>query len=75
MKYLISKKKRDRWLQQSQTIEKNAYPVGYTTTECKPPRRGRFTLNYTEAHEDSEDGALLLSLEAQSPKGGLGPVM
>ena len=42
--------------------------VGDITTECKPPRRSRFTHNYTEAHEDLEDGALLMKLEAQSPK-------
>ena len=28
-------------------------------TECKPARRARFTLDYVEAHEDPEDGALL----------------
>ena len=33
--------------------------VGDITTEYKPPRRGRFTLNYIEAHEDLEDGTLL----------------
>ena len=33
--------------------------VGDITTECKPPRRSRFTLNHIEAHEDPEGGALL----------------
>ena len=28
-------------------------------TEYKPARRVRFTLDYVEAHEDPEDGALL----------------
>ena len=42
--------------------------VGDITTECKPRRRGWFTVNYIEAHEDPEDGALLRSLEARSPK-------
>ena len=28
-------------------------------TEYKPARRARFTLDYVEAHEDPEDGALL----------------
>ena len=42
--------------------------VGDITIEYKPPRRGRFTLNRIEAHEDSEDGILLWSLEARSPK-------
>ena len=36
------------------------YIVGDITTEYKPPRWGRFTLNYIEAHEDQEDGALLI---------------
>ena len=45
------------------------------TTVCKPPRRGRFTLNYIEAHEDPEDGALLMKLRGPNPKGGLGPIV
>ena len=45
------------------------------TTECKPPRRGQFTLNYIEAHEDKEDGALLIKLRGPEPKGGLGPIV
>ena len=49
--------------------------VGDITTECKPPRRGRFTLNYIEAHEDPEDGALLMKLRGPEPKGGLGPIV
>ena len=36
--------------------------VGDITIECKPPRRGQFTFNYIEAHEDSEDGALLMRI-------------
>jgi len=36
--------------------------VGDITTECKPPRRGWFTINYIEAHEDQEDGALQMKL-------------
>ena len=43
----------------SQLEEEDTPYVGDITTECKQPRRGRFTLNYIEAHEDSEDGALL----------------
>ena len=49
--------------------------VGDVTTECKPPRRGRFTLNYIGAHEDSEDGILLIKLRGLEPKGGLGPIV
>ena len=45
------------------------------TTECKPPRRGRFTLNYTVAQEDKEDGALLIRLRGPEPRGGLGPIV
>ena len=45
------------------------------TTECKPPRRGRFMLNYTEAHEDKEDGALLIKLRGPEPAGDLGPMV
>ena len=33
------------------------------------------TLNYIEAHEDLEDGALLMKLRGPEPKGGLGPVV
>ena len=42
--------------------------IGDITTEYKPPRRGRFTLNYIEAHEDPEDGALLMKLRGPEPK-------
>ena len=49
--------------------------VGDITTECKPPRRGRFTLNYIEARKDPEDGALLMKLSGLEPKGGLGPMI
>ena len=49
--------------------------VGDITTECKPPRRGRFTFNYIEAHEDPEDGALLMKLRGPEPKGRLGPIV
>ena len=49
--------------------------VGDITTECKPPRRGRFTFNYIEAHKDSEDGNLLMKLRVPEPKGGLGPIV
>ena len=45
------------------------------TTECKPARRARFTLNYIEAHEDPEDGVLLMKLRGPEPKGGLGPIV
>ena len=45
------------------------------TTECKPPRRGRFTLYYIESHEDPEDGALLMKLRGPEPKGGSGPIV
>ena len=51
------------------------YLVGDITTECKSPRRGRFTFNYIEAHEDPEDGALLMKLRGPEPKGGLGPIV
>ena len=44
-------------------------------TECKPARRARFTLDYAEAHEDPEDGALLMNLRGPEPKGGLGPIV
>ena len=56
-------------------VEINLGPnVGDITTEYKPPWRGRFTYNYIEAHEDSEDGALLM-LRGLEPKGGLGPIV
>ena len=48
--------------------------VGDITTECKPARRDRFTLNYIEAHEDPEDGVLLIKLRGLEPKGGLRPI-
>ena len=50
-------------------------PVEDITTEHKPPRRGRFTLNYTEAQEDKEDGGILIKLRGPEPEGGLGPIM
>ena len=49
--------------------------VGDITTECKPARRARFTLNYIEAHEDPKDGILLMKLRGPEPKGGLGPIV
>ena len=49
--------------------------VGDITTECKLARRARFTLDYAEAHEDPEDGALLMKLRGPKPKGGLGPIV
>ena len=42
-------------------------------TECKPARRAWFTLDYAKAHEDPEDGVLLMKLRSPQPKGGLGP--
>ena len=44
-------------------------------TEYKPARRVRFTLDYVKAHEDPEDGALLMKLRGPEPKGGLGPIV
>ena len=49
--------------------------VGDITTKYKPRRWGRFTLNYIEAHEDLEDGALLMKLRGPEPEGGLGPII
>ena len=49
--------------------------VGDITTEYKPPRRGRFTLNYIEARKYPEDGALLTKLIGPEPKGILGPIV
>ena len=43
-------------------------PVGDIVTERKPARRARFTLNYIEAHEDPEDGVLLMKLRGPEPK-------
>ena len=53
------------WYEQIQiTLGPN---LGDITIEYKPPRRGRFTLNRIEAHNDLEDGILLWSIEARSP--------
>ena len=49
--------------------------VGDITTECKPARRARFTLDCAEAHEDPKDGALLMKLRGLEPKGGLRPIV
>ena len=48
--------------------------LGPNVGECKPPRRGRFTFSYIEAHEDPEDGALLMKLRGPKPKGDLRPI-
>ena len=48
--------------------------VGDITTKAKPPKRGRFTLNYIEARKDPKDGALM-KLRGPEPKGGLGAIM
>ena len=54
---------------------KSNHSVGDITIECKPPRRGRFTINYIEADQDQEDDVLQMKLRGREPKGGLGPIV
>ena len=46
--------------------------VGDITTKCKPPRRGRFTLNYMKPVKTHK---MAMKLRGPDPKGRLGPIV
>ena len=59
----------------TQDISRERGCVEDITTECKPPRRGRFTFTYAGAQGNPEDGTLWIRLRGPEPAGDLGPMV